>query len=377
MGDGNPGVDPHSPDLAADDAVDGSVAGGFGVSDPGAVGQPVAWSGVGRAGLGGGSRSFAAVVLAEYVTGRTFGLDQVWFGDAVRTLQPTLPGRPSPPTAASVLLLSVTVALKRTNRPGFRAAWAGCLVAAMVIPFVTIVAYLFGAVARLEIAPSTGMAVTTAVGLLLLGVACMLLRPAWLLARSDRLSLIRLGMILAGFPLLVGLSRRAYLALGLRDDLALTFATATATMVLGTAAYRLSRREHALLEASESDRTALRDNADSLLASERKYRLLAENVADVVYLVQDGKIAWVSASVEQVSGAPPEYWVGRELREAIPPEDWAESAERNATVLTGGVVAACPRDHSRWRHPLGRRARQALLRHRWPPEWLRRFPACD
>ena len=69
----------------------------------------------------------------------------------------------------------------------------------MAFPFVTIVAYLFGAVARLEFAPSTGMAMTTAFGLLLLGVACLLVRPAWLLARSDRLSLIRLGMILAGF----------------------------------------------------------------------------------------------------------------------------------------------------------------------------------
>ena len=80
----------------------------------------------------------------------------------------------------------------------------------------------------------------------------------------------------------------------------------------------------ALLEASKSDRTALRDNADSLLASERKYRLLAENVADVVYLVQDGKIAWVSGSVEQVSGAPPGILGGPRIAEAVP-EDWAEA----------------------------------------------------
>ena len=36
----------------------------------------------------------AAVVLAEYATGRAFGVDQVWFGDAVRGLQSTWPGRP-------------------------------------------------------------------------------------------------------------------------------------------------------------------------------------------------------------------------------------------------------------------------------------------
>ena len=53
MGDGNPGVDPRPPGLAADDAVDGSVAGGFGVGDPGALRAAHRLLGVGRAGLGG------------------------------------------------------------------------------------------------------------------------------------------------------------------------------------------------------------------------------------------------------------------------------------------------------------------------------------
>ena len=40
-------------------------------------------------------------------------------------------------------------------------------------------------------------------------------------------------------------------------------------------------------------------------ASEEKYRLLAENVSDVVVHVRDGLVAWVSPSVEPVFGAPP------------------------------------------------------------------------
>lgn len=279
-----------------------------------------------------------AVILAEYATGRTFGVDQLWFDDAVRTMHLSLSGRPSPQTVLSAFLLSVSAALARATRPRMRRSWAVGVFAAMVAPFFTLVAYLFGAVARLQIAASTGMALTTVLSLLLLGAAMVLLQPTWLLPRSDRLSLMRSATILAGFPVFVGLSRRALLSLGLTEGLALTISTALVTMVLGAVAYRVSRREQALHKTGESDRALLRANADSLVASEQKYRLLAENVADVVYLVQDGKIAWVSPSVEEVSGAPPEYWVGRELKDVIPPEDWAKSAQRNATVLAGGVV---------------------------------------
>ena len=140
------------------------------------LGPPIACSGVGRAGLAAAVAVTAAAVLTEYLTGRTFRAGSGVVRRRGRTMQATLLGRPSPPTAASVLLLSVAVALTRTSRRRFRAAWAGCLGRGMAFPFVTIVAHLFGAVARLEFAPSTGMAMTTAFGLLLLGVACLLVR---------------------------------------------------------------------------------------------------------------------------------------------------------------------------------------------------------
>lgn len=208
----------------------------------------------GRVWVGRGLAAIVGVmtlaVLAEYATGRSFGVDTFWFGDAVRRIQPILPGRPSPQAAASAFLLSllsIAVAFNRGNlpsRPWARKAWEVSLVAAMIMPLITIMAYLFGVFSRTQIAPS----MTTAVSFLLLGAATVLLQPAWLIVRSDRLSLIRLGMILAGFPLLIGLSWRAFLALGLAQDLALTFATATASTVLGTAAYRLSRQEHGLTQ---------------------------------------------------------------------------------------------------------------------------------
>lgn len=80
------------------------------------------------------------------------------------------------------------------------------------------------------------------------------------------------------------------------------------------------------------------DVTPAIQATER-YRLLAENVADVVLRVDiDGTIAWVSPSVEKALGAPPEYWIGRKAREAVPPEDAPAAAARLARALAGEVV---------------------------------------
>ena len=50
----------------------------------------------------------------------------------------------------------------------------------------------------------------------------------------------------------------------------------------------------------------------------RRYRLLAENAADVVFSFdRDGRIVWISPSVQQALGAPADYWIGREVRETI------------------------------------------------------------
>ncbi len=155
------------------------------------VGQPSrgrVWVGRGVAVVVG---ALAVVVLLEYATVRSLGLDQVWFGEAVRTLQSSWPGRPSPQTAASVLFLAAAVALTRLDRRSTRVVWPVCLAAAVATPFVAVLAYLFDALALVNVRPSTGMAISTALAVLLLVVATLVARPdrlplAWLLARPDR-----------------------------------------------------------------------------------------------------------------------------------------------------------------------------------------------
>ena len=70
-----------------------------------------------------------------------------------------------------------------------------------------------------------------------------------------------------------------------------------------------------------------RDVTDRVVAaqrvseSERRFRLLAENMGDVVVHVREGRVAWISPSVEEVLGAGPDHWLGRDVGDIVPPDD--------------------------------------------------------
>lgn len=113
-----------------------------------------------------------------------------------------------------------------------------------------------------------------------------------------------------------------------RDDVLLEVGT------LGTSRrfdIRGARAHNGLIAVSYRDVT---DRFETM----RRYRLLAENAADVLFSFDRlGRIDWISPSVEQALGAPVEYWVGREVRETVHPED-LRPISRLSTVLAGGVV---------------------------------------
>ncbi len=54
--------------------------------------------------------------------------------------------------------------------------------------------------------------------------------------------------------------------------------------------------------------------------SEQRFRLLAENMADVVVRIIDDRISWISNSVRNALKAPPEYWMGRMAVDFITPD---------------------------------------------------------
>ncbi|GJF17465.1 hypothetical protein NGTWS1803_05200 [Mycolicibacterium cyprinidarum] len=301
---------------------------------------PFVWAGRGLAVVVG---VLALGFLAQYATGFSFGIDTVWFSEPVQALQESWPGRPSPRTAASALLLAVAVGLTRLDRPWVRVAWPVLVAAAATLPLVAVLAYLFDTLSMVGVTRSTGMGISTALGLLLLSVATLMARPdrnpaAWLLARPDRRTLIRLIAITAGLPILVGLSRLLFLTLGLRDDPAWVLSIAVSTIVLGMATFYLSQHEQKLLIDKE---VLSSQRADA----EARYRILADNAVDIVVHLHGTvvhlhgtAVAWVSPSVQTAFGDPPQQWIGSDFSSRIHPDDREEAVAALQTIAPGNPV---------------------------------------
>jgi diguanylate cyclase (GGDEF)-like protein/PAS domain S-box-containing protein len=271
----------------------------------------------------------AVLVLGEYATAGSFGLDQLGFGRAVGTRQWSWPGRPSPQTAASVLLLATAAGLIRVDRWNrwTRVAWPVCIVGAGAIPFVAVGAYLFDAVPLVAVTPLTGQALSTAFALMLLVAATSAARPdrfplAWLLARPDWRSLVRLAGILIAFPIVVALSRPTFLALGLGEQTEWTFSILLGALIVGAVTFYYSQREQKLLIEKE---LVSKERADA----EMRYRILADNAVDIIIHLRRSEVAWISPSVEAALGGALERWIGSDFRRRIHPDD----VETLATAL--------------------------------------------
>ncbi|MCB0947798.1 MAG: diguanylate cyclase [Mycobacterium sp.] len=261
----------------------------------------------------------ALMFLAEYATNRSFGLDEVWFSQPVRTVQPDWPGRPSPWTAWSLLPLSMAVALLRVDARRTESVWILCLFSALITPLVTGTGYLFGATSLVHSPDVTGQAAMTTASLLLLVTAAVAARPdrnplAWILARPDRRALLRLLGTLAGLPLFVGLSRVALMAIGLREDSAWALGTVLGAVVIGLAVFVASQREQSLWIAKEQ-LSAERAQAET------RYHILADNSVDVIVHYRDGEVVWISPSVVPAFGWSIEDWTGTDFLDRIYPDD--------------------------------------------------------
>ena len=256
------------------------------------------WIWLGR-GVAAAMGVLAIGVLAGYLAGRSFG--------------------PPPRTAASSLYLSGAVVLMRADRRRSGLLWGIFLLAAVATPLATVMGHMFKAVSDVILTESTGQRISTAVAVLLLVAATVLARPdrnpiAWLHTRPDRWALLRLVGVLGGLPLLVGVSRLPFLALGLGTEAAWILATTIATLIAGVSVFYLSQREQKLLIDKE---LLSRQRADA----EARYRILADNAVDVVFHLHGSTVTWVSPSVETAFGDPPPQWAGLDFSLRIHPDD--------------------------------------------------------
>ncbi|WP_328360211.1 diguanylate cyclase [Mycobacterium sp. NBC_00419] len=278
----------------------------------------------------------AVAILLEYATGRSFGFDRMWFTDEVWTTAWPWPGRPSWQAAASLLPLTVGAATIRLDRRGTFTLWAGCVIGGALIPLLSVMAYLFGAATLVFDGPKTGVAMATAVAMLVLLVALLTVRPdrpplVWLITRPDRAALVPLFGLGIGFPIVVALLRLTFLALGRSEQAAFALSvliTTVLTMVIG---FRLRRSEQDMLIRSEQ---LARERAEA----EKRYRILADNAVDIIVHVRGNQIDWVSPSVKAALGYRMDELIGAELASQIHPDDLPDVMAVLQQISTGGPV---------------------------------------
>lgn len=94
---------------------------------------------------------------------------------------------------------------------------------------------------------------------------------------------------------------------------------------------RTARIDADFLTISWQDATERSELMQRITASEQNFRLLAENIGEVVSRISDdGTITWISKSVEEALGMPAEYFVGRNTSDIVTPDDVATTRQQAA-----------------------------------------------
>lgn len=71
--------------------------------------------------------------------------------------------------------------------------------------------------------------------------------------------------------------------------------------------------------------------------SEQHFRLLAENSTNVVTLLREGRVAWVSPSLHRMLGWEPAQWIGRSYLDLVHPDDRSLATEAVSAIEASGA----------------------------------------
>ncbi len=325
-------VVPGQPEMQPNTAVGlllAGVAGALRYRDGGRLQRTVSFAAAGVAFVIG------ALTLLEYLLGRDLRIDQL----LLPAHAGPYPGRPSPPTALALVLVTTALFLFDT-RPTARARpseWLALLAA--VTAFTAMLGQLFGAGAlyRLSPSPVIGVAVPTAAGLLSISVGLLLERPQAGVTRvavsstPGGVMLRRLGLaalaapaalalVIAHLDTLVG--RELPLVLGVLT----TLLALVSVLLIALTAIPLNRAHEALERARAQSQALIEQASDGVF------------IADLTGHYTDANRAGC-----RMLGYTREQVVGKSILDLIPPED-AERLWRSKERMDRGEI-----DIDEWR----------------------------
>jgi len=274
--------------------------------------------------------AIGAGTLAEYALGIDLNIDQLLMASQ---LGPH-PGRPSPPTALALTLLAASLLLldSRASARARPSEWLALL--AGLTAFTGLMGVVFGAgpLYRLPRAPVIGVALPTAISLLLTSLGLLLERPTAGLMRIAT-SPGPGGVLLRRFvvpailaPVLLGVfATRLSAAVGV-EELAIVVAILASTMALvGVVMLTLTA-------------APLNSTHDALVSSRSRTRSLVEQAPDGVFVADlDGRYIEVNAAGCQIVGYTRQEILGKTILDLISPED-ADRLEQDRQLMLAGAT---------------------------------------
>jgi PAS domain S-box-containing protein len=281
----------------------------------------------------------AALTLVEYASGWAPGIDQLLLPASARNGVP-LAGRPSVNAAIAIACLALGLGLRharprRARRAGEAMAWL-----AVSTAFVAVVGYVYGVAPLYGIPghlPQTGLALTTAIALLLLGAAVPLVypdSPVYRLVMSRFLGGAVARRLLAWALVLplAGLLTQFGVRLGLYGPELGTAILATVATVLGAfVIFKLGER----LNVADVARSGA---LEQLRRASSQLRVLFSEASDAIFVAGlDGRYTEVNVAACRLLGLRAEEIVGRSITDFIPPEDVARLWADREYFLAGGV----------------------------------------
>jgi diguanylate cyclase (GGDEF)-like protein/PAS domain S-box-containing protein len=272
---------------------------------------------------------WALLVVVEWATGRALGIDHLFIGDDMRQ---GFGGRPSPLTAASLLVLSG--ALAALDAPGRRARTLHLLLLTALLGNVSLAAagWLFGAGPLTGAGRTSGMALPTLTALVALLGATLTLRPerppfAW--ARRDAPAgplLRRLVPAAVLVPILLGTLEILGEKAGLYDQ-RFGVALLTATMMVLFLVLVLTTAR--TIDERSREGHALGARLEAIL----------DHMPGAVYLCDpEGRLQTVNRACAEALGAPAEELIGRTLREILGDEEMDATATLERPLTERGEV---------------------------------------
>jgi PAS domain S-box-containing protein len=271
--------------------------------------------------------AIAVGTLAQYALGIDLHIDQLLF----RVDTAPYPGRPSPPTALALTLLGAALLLFDVRATARVRPSEWLILSAGLTAFAAFVGFVLGAAPlyRLSRAPVVGVALPTAVSLLLTSAGLLLERPAAGIMRvatspgPGGMQLRRLALPTVVTPVLLGfVVTRFGEAQGIEIVVAVLAATMTVLglLVLGVTAAPLNR----VHEALESSRTWIRN--------------LVEQAPDGVFVADlDGRYTDVNEAGCNMLGYTRDEVIGKTIIDLLPSGDIPRLWQERENLIGGAI----------------------------------------